>query len=170
MLDFGHAGTAFPPDPRPDAGARPHRAGHVAADHRPPRPPVRGARPGLPRRAHARLPDADAAHQVKAILVVHNETSTGVTSNVAALRAALDRADHPALLLVDTVSSLASIDFRFDDWGVDVALTGPQKGLMLPPGMAILAISEKALGASDKARCPRAYCDWLPVPERNRRG
>src|SRR2546429_518560 len=113
---------------------------------------------------------ADAAHQVKAILVVHNETSTGFTTIVAALRAALDRAQHPALLLVDTVSSLASIDFRFDDWGVDVALTGPQKGLMLPPGMAILAISEKALGASDKARCPRAYWDWRPVLERNRRG
>src|SRR5439155_1197428 len=98
---------------------------------------------------------ADAAHQLKALLVVHNETSTGVTSNVAAVRAALDRAQHPALLLVDTVSSLASIDVRFDDWGVDVALTGPQKGLMLPPGMAILAVSEKALTASDKARCPR---------------
>jgi len=113
---------------------------------------------------------ADAAHQFKALLVVHNETSTGVTSNVAAVRAALDRAGHPALLLVDTVSSLASIDFRFEDWGVDVALTGPQKGLMLPPGMAILAISERALTASDKARCPRSYWDWRPVLERNRRG
>ena len=113
---------------------------------------------------------ADAAHQFKALLVVHNETSTGVTSNVAAVRAAMDRAKHPALLLVDTVSSLASIDFRLDEWKVDVALTGPQKGLMLPPGMAILAISNKALGASDKARCPRAYWDWKPVIERNRRG
>src|SRR5438552_12563237 len=113
---------------------------------------------------------ADAAHQLKALLVVHNETSTGVTSNVAAVRAALDRAQHPALLLVDTVSSLASIDLRFDDWGVDVALTGPQKGLMLPPGMAILAVSEKALTASDKARCPRSYWDWRPILERNRRG
>ncbi|MEK7386378.1 MAG: aminotransferase class V-fold PLP-dependent enzyme [candidate division NC10 bacterium] len=113
---------------------------------------------------------ADAAHQLSAVLVVHNETSTGVTSNIAVVRAAIDRAKHPALLLVDTVSSLASIDFRHDEWGVDVALTGPQKGLMLPPGMAILAISEKALGASDKARCPRAYWDWKPVIERNRRG
>ena len=113
---------------------------------------------------------ADAAHELSAVLVVHNETSTGVTSNVAAVRAAMDRVNHPALLLVDTVSSLASIDFRLDEWGVDVALTGPQKGLMLPPGMAILAISEKALGASDKARCPRAYWDWKPVIERNRRG
>ena len=113
---------------------------------------------------------ADAAHELSAVLVVHNETSTGVTSNVAAVRAAMDRAKHPALLLVDTVSSLASIDFRLDEWKVDVALTGPQKGLMLPPGMAILAVSEKALGASDKARCPRAYWDWKPVIERNRRG
>jgi len=113
---------------------------------------------------------ADVAHQLSAVLVVHNETSTGVTSNVAAVRAAIDRAKHGALLLVDTVSSLASIDFRLDEWAVDVALTGPQKGLMLPPGMAILAISEKALAAGEKARCPRAYWDWRPVLERNRRG
>ncbi|OGK96003.1 MAG: serine--glyoxylate aminotransferase, partial [Candidatus Rokubacteria bacterium RBG_16_73_20] len=112
----------------------------------------------------------DAAHELAAVLVVHNETSTGVTSNVAAVRAALDGAGHPALLLVDTVSSLASIDFRFDAWGVDVALTGPQKGLMLPPGLAILAVSARALAASEKARCPRAYWDWRPVLERNRRG
>jgi alanine-glyoxylate transaminase/serine-glyoxylate transaminase/serine-pyruvate transaminase len=113
---------------------------------------------------------ADAAREVRAVLVVHNETSTGVTSDVAAVRAALDRAGHPALLLVDTVSSLASIDFRFDAWGVDVALTGPQKGLMLPPGMAILAASDRAVAASEKARCPRSYWDWQPVFERNRRG
>jgi alanine-glyoxylate transaminase / serine-glyoxylate transaminase / serine-pyruvate transaminase len=112
----------------------------------------------------------DSARQVRAVLMVHNETSTGVTSKVAAVRKAIDSADHPALLLVDTVSSLASIDFRFDEWGVDVALTGPQKGLMLPPGMAILAASEKALAASEKARCPRSYWDWQPVLERNRRG
>src|SRR3990172_6326428 len=120
-------------------------------------------------RLEARL-RPDTAPELRAVLVVHNETSTGVTSNVAAVRAALDRAGHPALLLVDTVSSLASIDFRFDAWGVDVALTGPQKGLMLQPGMAILAVSERALSASDKARCPRAYWDWKPVLERNRRG
>ncbi|MGH7393380.1 MAG: pyridoxal-phosphate-dependent aminotransferase family protein [Candidatus Rokuibacteriota bacterium] len=113
---------------------------------------------------------ADGAHELRAVLVVHNETSTGVTSTVAAVRAALDRAGHPALLLVDTVSSLASIDFRFDAWGVDVALTGPQKGLMLPPGLAILAVSERAVTASEKARCPRSYWDWQPVFERNRRG
>lgn len=112
----------------------------------------------------------DKTQQVRAVLVVHNETSTGVTSDVAAIRAALDRARHPALLLVDVVSSLASIDFRVDEWGVDVALTGPQKGLMLPPGLAILAVSEKALHAGEKARCPRAYWDWAPVLERNKRG
>ncbi len=125
---------------------------------------------GAPAEEIERRLAADSPHQLRAVLVVHNETSTGVTSNVAAVRAALDRAKHPALLLVDTVSSLASIDFRFDEWGVDVALTGPQKGLMLPPGMAILAASEKALSAGEKARCPRAYWDWKPVLERNKRG
>src|SRR5256712_4656085 len=120
-------------------------------------------------RVAARLA-ADTAHELAAVLVVHNETSTGVTSDVAAVRAALDGARHPALLLVDTVSSLASIDFRFDAWGVDVALTGPQKGLMLPPGMAILAVSERAITVSEKAKCPRSYWDWQPVFERNRRG
>src|SRR5688572_2998148 len=113
---------------------------------------------------------ADDGHEIRAVLVVHNETSTGVTSDIAAVRAALDAARHPALLLVDTVSSLASIDFRLDEWGVDVALTGPQKGLMLPPGMAILGISERAVSAGDKATCPRSFWDWRPVLERNKRG
>lgn len=113
---------------------------------------------------------ADRTHQLKAVLVVHNETSTGVTSNIAAIRQAMDHAKHPALLLVDVVSSLASIDFRLDEWRVDVALTGAQKGLMLPPGMSILAVSEKALEASRSAKCPRAYWDWGPVIERNTRG
>ncbi len=120
-------------------------------------------------RVEARLRE-DAAHEIRAVLVVHNETSTGVTSDVPSVRAALDGTRHPALLLVDTVSSLASIDFRMDAWGVDVALTGPQKGLMLPPGMAILAASDRAVAASEKARCPRAFWDWAPVIERNRRG
>ncbi|MGH7276090.1 MAG: pyridoxal-phosphate-dependent aminotransferase family protein [Candidatus Rokuibacteriota bacterium] len=125
---------------------------------------------GAPAAAVERRLTADSAQQYRAVLVVHNETSTGVTSNIPAVRAAMNRATHGALLLVDTVSSLASIDFRLDEWGVDVALTGPQKGLMLPPGMAILAISEKAVRASEKARCPRAFWDWTPVLERNKRG
>jgi alanine-glyoxylate transaminase/serine-glyoxylate transaminase/serine-pyruvate transaminase len=125
---------------------------------------------GVPADEVERRLRADSAHQLRAVLVVHNETSTGVTSNVAAVRAALSRAQHEALLLVDAVSSLGSIDFRFDEWAVDVALTGPQKGLMLPPGMAILAASEKAISAGEKARCPRAYWDWKPVLERNQRG
>jgi alanine-glyoxylate transaminase / serine-glyoxylate transaminase / serine-pyruvate transaminase len=113
---------------------------------------------------------ADTQRQLKAVLVLHNETSTGVTTNIAAIRRALDRADHPALLLVDVVSSLASIDFRFDEWQVDVALTGPQKGLMLPPGMAILAVSPRALKANQSAKCARYFWDWAPVFERNARG
>ncbi|MBI3457402.1 MAG: aminotransferase class V-fold PLP-dependent enzyme [Candidatus Rokubacteria bacterium] len=125
---------------------------------------------GVPADRVAERLRADAAHQLKAVLVVHNETSTGVTSHVARIRQALDEARHPALLLVDVVSSLASIDFRFDEWGVDVALTGPQKGLMLPPGLTILAASDKALRASQSAKCPRAYWDWKPVLERNQRG
>jgi len=120
-------------------------------------------------RVEARLV-ADSGRDIRAVLVVHNETSTGVTTDIGAVRAALDRARHPALLLVDTVSSLGSIDVQHDAWGVDVTLTGPQKGLMLPPGMAILAISERAVAASDKARCPRSFWDWRPVLERNRRG
>ena len=125
---------------------------------------------GVPADRVAERLRADATHQIRAVLVVHNETSTGVTSDVARIRQALDEARHPALLLVDVVSSLASIDFPFDEWGVDVALTGPQKGLMLPPGLTILAASEKAIRAGQAAKCPRAYWDWGPVRERNRRG
>lgn len=113
---------------------------------------------------------ADKGHQLKAVLALHNETSTGVTSNIGAIRKAMDRAGHPALLLVDVVSSLASVDFRFDDWGVDVALTGPQKGLMLPPGLAILAASRKALKANQTARCARFFWDWRPVLNQNAQG
>jgi alanine-glyoxylate transaminase/serine-glyoxylate transaminase/serine-pyruvate transaminase len=125
---------------------------------------------GVPAARVAERLRGDPTHEIRAVLVVHNETSTGVTSDVAAVRRALDEARHPALLLVDVVSSLASIDFRFDAWGVDVALTGPQKGLMLPPGLTILAASDKAVRASQAAKCPRAYWDWAPVLERNRRG
>ena len=112
----------------------------------------------------------DKNHQIKAVLALHSETSTGVISDIAAIRRAIDRAGHSALLLVDVVSSLATTDFRLDAWKVDVALTGPQKGLMLPPGMAILAVSQKALKASQSAKCPRFFWDWAPVLERNARG
>jgi alanine-glyoxylate transaminase/serine-glyoxylate transaminase/serine-pyruvate transaminase len=112
----------------------------------------------------------DSEREIKAVLVVHNETSTGVTSDIAAIRQALDYARHPALLLIDSVSSVASMDFRFDEWRVDVALAGAQKGLMLPPGLAILAIGARALEASQSARCPRSFWDWGPILERNRLG
>jgi alanine-glyoxylate transaminase/serine-glyoxylate transaminase/serine-pyruvate transaminase len=103
---------------------------------------------------------ADTAHAIKAVLVVHNETSTGVTSRIPLIRQAIDRAKHPALLIVDAVSSLASIDLRHDEWGIDVTITGSQKGLMLPPGLALQAISTKALQAMQSARLPRSYWSW----------
>ncbi|GAA5157762.1 aminotransferase class V-fold PLP-dependent enzyme [Pseudonocardia eucalypti] len=107
---------------------------------------------------------ADTGHAIKAVCVVHNETSTGVTSRIPELRAALDSAAHPALLLVDTISSLASIDYRHDEWGVDVTVAGSQKGLMLPPGLGFTAVSDKALHAHrETAGLPRAYWDWTPI-------
>jgi alanine-glyoxylate transaminase/serine-glyoxylate transaminase/serine-pyruvate transaminase len=114
--------------------------------------------------------EADTEHRVKAVLAVHNETSTGVTSSIEGVRNALNAAGHDALLLVDAVSSLASIEFKFDEWAVDVALTGSQKGLMLPPGMGMLAASEKALAASEHATTPRYFLDWAPVIENMRGG
>jgi alanine-glyoxylate transaminase/serine-glyoxylate transaminase/serine-pyruvate transaminase len=113
---------------------------------------------------------ADTGHVIKAVCVVHNETSTGVTSRVPDVRAAIDAAGHPALLLVDTISSLASIDYRHDEWGVDVTVAGSQKGLMLPPGLGFNAVSEKALAASRSAGLPRSYWDWAPILEANARG
>jgi alanine-glyoxylate transaminase/serine-glyoxylate transaminase/serine-pyruvate transaminase len=103
---------------------------------------------------------ADAAHRIRAVCVVHNETSTGVTSRIGEVRKAIDAAKHPALLMVDTISSLASIDYRHDEWGVDVTVGGSQKGLMLPPGLSFNAISAKALAASKSAKLPRAYWGW----------
>jgi alanine-glyoxylate transaminase/serine-glyoxylate transaminase/serine-pyruvate transaminase len=102
----------------------------------------------------------DRAHKIKAVCVVHNETSTGATSRVAEVRKTIDRADHPALFMVDTISSLASIDYRHDAWGVDVTVAGSQKGLMLPPGLSFNAISEKARAASKTAKLPRSYWSW----------
>ncbi|HEY7486655.1 MAG TPA: aminotransferase class V-fold PLP-dependent enzyme [Streptosporangiaceae bacterium] len=118
-------------------------------------------------------PDTVAAHltdDIAAVMVVHNETSTGVRSRVPEIRAALDQAGHPALLLVDTVSSLASMDYRHDEWGVDVTVGCSQKGLMLPPGLGFNAVSDKALAAAERARLPRSYWDWRPILEANRRG
>lgn len=112
----------------------------------------------------------DTAHNYKAVLIVHNETSTGVTSDVRAVREAINAAHHPALLLVDTVSSLASIEFLFDEWSVDVAVTGTQKGLMLPPGMAVLCVGPRAIAASSQVNTPRFFFDWRPVLAEMKRG
>jgi alanine-glyoxylate transaminase/serine-glyoxylate transaminase/serine-pyruvate transaminase len=113
---------------------------------------------------------ADSAHQIKAVMVVHNETATGATSNIAGVRKIMDAAHHPALLLVDAISSLGAIDLRHDEWGIDVTIAGSQKGLMLPPGMGFNAISEKALRANESARMPRAYWDWQDVLKQNKAG
>jgi alanine-glyoxylate transaminase/serine-glyoxylate transaminase/serine-pyruvate transaminase len=117
----------------------------------------------------AKLAD-DKGHKIKAVCVVHNETSTGVTSRIGEIRKAMDRARHPALLFVDTISSLASIDFRHDDWGVDVTVGCSQKGLMLPPGLGFNAISEKALKAAETADLPRSYWRWEEMLANNENG
>jgi alanine-glyoxylate transaminase/serine-glyoxylate transaminase/serine-pyruvate transaminase len=113
---------------------------------------------------------ADRQHAIRAVCVVHNETSTGVTSRVPEVRAALDVAGHPALLLVDTISSLGSIDYRHDEWGVDVTIGCSQKGLMLPPGLGLNAVSAKALEAKRAATLPCGYWNWTPILEANERG
>jgi alanine-glyoxylate transaminase / serine-glyoxylate transaminase / serine-pyruvate transaminase len=106
---------------------------------------------------------ADPGHQIKAVTVVQNETSTGAASQIPLIRAAIDTARHPALLIVDAISSLGSIDYRHDEWGVDVTIWCSQKGMMLPPGLGLNAISEKALHASPQARLPRSYWEWEPM-------
>jgi alanine-glyoxylate transaminase/serine-glyoxylate transaminase/serine-pyruvate transaminase len=117
--------------------------------------------------AHLR---ADSGHRIKAVCVVHNETSTGVTSDIASVRRAIDAAGHPALLLVDTISGLASADYRHDEWGVDVTVSGSQKGLMLPPGISFNALSPKALQASKNAGLPRSFWAWEEIVEMNKTG
>ena len=112
----------------------------------------------------------DRDHQIKAVLVVHNETSTGSTSRLAEIRRAIDRAGHPAMFFVDAVSSLASIDLRQDEWGIDVTVAGSQKGLMLPPGMSFNAISAKAIAASQSARLTKSYWAWAPMIAANATG
>lgn len=113
---------------------------------------------------------SDTAHRIQAVCVVHNETSTGVTSDIAAVRRAIDAAKHPALLLVDTISGLASADYRHDEWGVDVTISGSQKGLMLPPGISFNAVSKRALEASKHTTMPRSYWAWDEMLEANKTG
>jgi alanine-glyoxylate transaminase/serine-glyoxylate transaminase/serine-pyruvate transaminase len=117
----------------------------------------------------SRLADDDR-HTYKAVMVVHNETSTGVTSGIAEIRQAMNRSNHSALLMVDTISSLGSIDYRHDEWEVDVTVAGSQKGMMLPPGLSFNAISEKALAANKSAKLPRSYWDWQEMLGPNRNG
>ncbi len=113
---------------------------------------------------------SDTNHDIKALLVTHNETATGVRSDIAAVRQAMNKANHPALLYVDCVSSLASMDFRMDDWGVDLAVSGSQKGFMLATGMAIIGVSEKALAAGESAKCPRCFFDFRDMGNANASG
>ena len=122
-----------------------------------------------PAKIEARLKE-DGGHSIKAVCVVHNETSTGVTSDIGAVRRAIDRAGHPALLLVDTISGLGSIDYRHDEWGVDVTVAGSQKGMMLPPGLSFNAVSQKAIAASKNAKLPRAFWSWDEIIEANKNG
>ena len=136
--------------------------------------PVLPQAPGWRRGVQADLIEArlrqDSAHRIRAVCVVHNETSTGVTSDIAAVRRAIDAAGHPALLLVDTISGLASADYRHDDWGVDVTVSGSQKGLMLPPGISFNALSPKAMAASKAARLPKAFWAWDEIVAMNADG
>jgi alanine-glyoxylate transaminase/serine-glyoxylate transaminase/serine-pyruvate transaminase len=125
---------------------------------------------GAPAEIYAERLAADRERKIKAVLVCHNETATGVTSDVAAIRRAIDAADHPALLYVDGVSSIASIDFRMDEWGVDLAVSGSQKGFMLPAGLGIVAASRKALAAHASARSPRCYFDFADMIRTNKDG
>jgi alanine-glyoxylate transaminase / serine-glyoxylate transaminase / serine-pyruvate transaminase len=133
-------------------------------------PGVEGWRRGVQSQMIEERLRADTQRTIKAVCVVHNETSTGVTSDIAAVRRAIDAADHPALFLVDTISGLASADYRHDEWGVDVTVSGSQKGLMLPPGISFNAVSKKALAASKQAKLPRSYWGWDEIIEMNKGG
>ncbi len=125
---------------------------------------------GAPVERTGEILEADTAHEIKAVLVCQNETATGVTSDVPGVRGVLDQTGHPALLFVDGVSSIASIDFRMDEWRVDCAVSGSQKGLMLPPGLALVAVSQRALAATKDAQLPRCYFDFHAMLEPNRGG
>ncbi len=125
---------------------------------------------GVPADLYGERLAADRNQEIKAVLVTHNETATGVCSDVAAVRRAMDTAGHPAMLYVDCVSSLASIDFRMDEWGVDLAVSGSQKGFMLNTGMAIVGVSQKALEACENAKCPRTFFDFRDMANANAKG
>lgn len=133
-------------------------------------PQAPGWRHGVQSRLIEQRLRRDTGHRIKAVCVVHNETSTGVTSDIAAVRRAVDAAEHPALLMVDTISGLACTDYRHDDWGVDVTVGGSQKGLMLPPGMSFNALSPRALEAMKTATLPRAFWAWDEIIEMNKDG
>ena len=125
---------------------------------------------GVPADLYGERLAADRNHEIKAVLVTHNETATGVCSDIAAVRRAMDAAGHPAMLYADCVSSLASIDFRMDEWGVDLAVSGSQKGFMLNTGMAIVGVSQKALEACESAKCPRTFFDFRDMANANAKG
>ncbi|RYF35441.1 MAG: aminotransferase class V-fold PLP-dependent enzyme, partial [Comamonadaceae bacterium] len=133
-------------------------------------PGVEGWRCGVQADLVAERLRQDKQHKVKAVCVVHNETSTGVTSDIHAVRKAIDAAGHPALLLVDSISGLASAEYKHDAWGVDVTVSGSQKGLMLPPGISFNALSPKALEASKSAKLPKAFWAWDEMVEMNKTG
>lgn len=133
-------------------------------------PGVEGWRHGVDANRIEQRLRKDGAHRIRAVCVVHNETSTGVTSDIAAVRRAIDAAGHPALLIVDTISGLASAHYRHDEWGVDVTISGSQKGLMLPPGISFNAISQKAIASSREAKLPRAFWDWTEIIAMNATG
>jgi alanine-glyoxylate transaminase / serine-glyoxylate transaminase / serine-pyruvate transaminase len=156
MVETGHFATLW----RQMAARWGLEVDFIAGDWR------RGADPAA---IEARLAE-DRSHAIKAVMVVHNETSTGVTSRIAEIRKAIDKAAHPALLLVDTISSLGSVDYRHDEWGVDVTVSCSQKGLMLPPGLGFTAISDKALAASKTNKMPRSYWDWEDMLKPNAGG
>jgi alanine-glyoxylate transaminase / serine-glyoxylate transaminase / serine-pyruvate transaminase len=133
-------------------------------------PGVEGWRKGVQAHLIEERLKADTGHSIKAVCVVHNETSTGATSNILAVRRAIDAAKHPALLLVDSISGLASAEYKHDEWGVDVTVSGSQKGLMLPPGISFNALSPRALEASKSAKLPKSFWAWDEIVEMNKSG
>ncbi len=133
-------------------------------------PGIEGWRYGVDAQKIEERLKADTQHEIKAVCVVHNETSTGVTSDMLAVRKAIDAAKHPALLMVDTISGLCSADYQNDDWGVDVTISGSQKGLMMPPGLGFNVISQKAIEASHDSKMPKAYWAWDEILEANKTG